>query len=225
MIIKLNNFQLKMIAIKWYGNKLDTKPIRTKVITAFFTFSLADLACQVIEIKYTKNNIKKINWKRALRQGSYCLIAAPWLHYYTTAMIPTFFPMGTKFRLLKSVVYDSFIHMPMYVTGIFTYLDLMSGKSLKQTYHEVKIKAKHTIKKAWSFRPWVMYINFCFVPMQWRVLYINAFGFVWNIYLSWVQNVRSKKLLQDKQMLEAKLNEELEEKMKIVEEEVSTMSQ
>ena len=197
-----------MLGIRWYGHQLDTNPIKTKIITAFFTFGSADLACQCIEIKYTKT-VKNINWKRALRQASYCIIAATWLHYYTVKMLPYFFPDGTKYRLFKSVLYDSFIHMPMYVVGIFTYLDLMSGKSIAQTYREVKVKAKHTIIKAWSFRPWVQYINFSLVPIQWRVLYINAFGFVWNIYLSWVQNVRSKRLLEEKRK-----KEEEEEKLR-----------
>jgi len=175
---------------KWYGHLLNTKPLRTKTITAFCTLSLADLTCQVIEKKFSKDGDKVINWKRTLRQGLFCLIAAPWLHYYTTKMIPTFFPIGTKYRLTKTVTFDSCIHMPMYVTALFSYLDIMSGKSLKQTYNEVKIKVNHSIKKAWNYRPWVMFINFLFIPIPFRVLYMNIFGYFINTYLSWVQNVR-----------------------------------
>ena len=195
-----------MLAIKWYNHKLHTLPLKTKILTACFTFTSADLICQSMEIKYMKK--EKIDWVRAVRQGSYCVIAATWLHYYTCWMMPTFFPLGTKYRLAKTVIYDSLIHMPMYVTGIFVYLDLMTGKNLFKTYPELLAKIKHTIINAWTFRPWVQYINFKYVPICWRVLYINAFGFLWNIYLSYVQNVKGK------QLMEAKLQKQLEKQHK-----------
>jgi len=186
-----------MKAFKWYGVMLDLKPLRVKTITSFFTLSFADLVCQLIEIRDKNNDKKKINWKRTLKLGVYCFIAAPWIHYYTTGMLPKLFPFGSKLRLLKCVLFDSLIHMPMYVTAIFSYLDLMSGKSIKQTYNEVKIKAKVLIKDVVVFRPWVMYLNFFLVPLQWRVLYMNIFGFFTNTYMSWLQNVRLQKLLDE----------------------------
>ena len=204
-----------MKLFQWYGAKLETAPLRVKTITAFCTLSLADLTCQVIEIKHSYNSTKKINLYRTLRLGVYCFIAAPWIHYYTTAILPKIFPYGTKLRLLKWVLFDSLIHMPVYITAIFSYLDLLSGKSLKQTYNEVKIKAKVLIQNLIGFRPWLMYINFCYVPMPWRVFYMNIFGFFTNTYMSWLQNVRLQKLLEEKiiqdthHLSKEKLNQEV----------------
>jgi protein Mpv17 len=52
-------------------------------------------------------------------------------------------------------------------------------------------KFKPTIISAWKLWPIVNSVNFWFVPLQFRVLYVNVLAFAWSAYLT---HVNSQKL-------------------------------
>lgn len=181
-----------MMVLKWYGNLLETKPIRTKCITTFITFGAGDLLCQYFEIK-SKSKLK-YDYIRAFRQASFGFLISPYLHLQFSIIIPYLFPSGKRFTIIKSVIYHQTIVTGILIVAFFIYLDLLSGKSFDQTLKELRIKFFQCLFASWSVWPVLMTINFSIIPVHWRLLFANFCGLFWNGYLSYMQNVQSKNL-------------------------------
>jgi protein Mpv17 len=176
-----------MKALKAYEGLLARKPIVTKCITSFITFGFGDILCQMIEKK------QNFDWKRAFIQGSFGFNITPWLHIHFCKILPFLFPGNTKTALAKSVFYDQTVNAAIFTTTFFLYLDMCSGKNFETAYNELKIKFLPVLYDNWKVWPILMAFNFSVVPMQYRVLFSNFCGMIWVAYLSYFQNVMSKK--------------------------------
>jgi protein Mpv17 len=181
-----------MRALRWYGNLLEKKPLSTKTITSVFTLGLGDLLCQSFE------NNKQYDWNRTLKQASLAFLITPYLHVTYSKIMPTLFPTTDKLYLLKSILYDQTLTAILINFTFFTYLDMLSGKTWEQTKDELKVKFIPTLIDNWKVWPACMLINFYFVPIPWRVLYVNFIALFWNAYLSYIQNVKSKIMIKNK---------------------------
>jgi hypothetical protein len=177
-----------MNILRSYEKLLNKKPIITKAVTSFCTFGLGDLICQSLEKK------ENINWKRFLIQASFGFMIGPYFHLQFCKIMPYLFPFNKKFSTVKSVAYDQTVGATLFTTMFFSYLDKFNGKSFDQIKEGLKQKLFPTLKDNWKIWPILMAINFSIVPIQYRVLYANFWGMLWVAYLSYVQNVKSKKL-------------------------------
>jgi protein Mpv17 len=180
-------------AFSWYNRRLIDKPILTKAITSFCTFGTGDLISQYLE--YYSSGKKKFNFRRFITQASFGFMIAPYFHLQFCKIMPYLFPPG-RFSVLKNIVYDQTIGATIFTSSFFTYLDMMSGKSFPEAINELKLKLLPTIYDNWKVWPFLMAINFSMVPIQFRVLFSNICGMFWVAYLSYVQNVKSKRLVQ-----------------------------
>ena len=185
-----------MLLVKRYGRLLEERPLTTKCITSFLTFSMGDFMCQKFEKVYSGRT--QYDWWRTIRQGSFGFCVTPYFHLQFSIIMPYLFPATKKINIIKSVVYDQTIGASIFTLMFFTYVDLASGKSIYQMKEELKVKFVPTIIANWTVWPPLMLINFSLVPVPWRVLYANFCGMFWNAYLSWVQNVKTKQMLAEK---------------------------
>jgi protein Mpv17 len=190
-----------MNLLRAYDRALTNKPILTKCITSFCTFSLGDLMCQFFERKYSDRS--HYDWSRVVKQGSFGFLVSPYLHTQFTIIMPYLFPASSRLYLVKNIVYDQAIGAPIFLTLFFGYLDFMSNKSLNESIEELKVKVPPTVIDNWKVWPLLMAINFSIVPIPYRVLFSNFCGMFWTVYLSYVQNIKSKILVNDK--IEAKI--------------------
>ncbi|CAN0107110.1 unnamed protein product, partial [Ectocarpus sp. 13 AM-2016] len=96
------------------------------------------------------------------------------------------------FKALKMVVLDQAIGAPLVNAGfmfLFTFATaLVSGtggiESGKKASTMVKNGIWGTMLVCWRLWPMANMINFLFVPVKLRVLFMNFVGLGWNIYLS-----------------------------------------
>ena len=182
-----------MLLVKRYGKLLEEKPLTTKCITSFFTFSMGDLICQYLETRY--NDRKSWDYWRTFRQGSFGVAVTPYFHLQFSIIMPYLFPAGKRINVIKSVVYGQTIGASIFTVMFFTYVDTMSGKNFNQIKEELKVKFVPTIYANWTVWPYLNLINFSLVPVPWRVLFSNTCGMFWNAYLSYVQNVKTKQMM------------------------------
>jgi protein Mpv17 len=182
-----------MRALQWYSDLLIKKPIITKSITSFITFGAGDLMCQYLENRSREH--PKYDWIRYFRQASFGFLIAPYLHMQFCVIMPYLFPSGQKVNVIKSLIYDQTLGATIFTASFFGYLDLTSGKYLRQTVEELKVKLLPTLIDNWKIWPFLMFVNFAFVPVKFRVLYSNIFGMLWVGYLSYIQNVKARKML------------------------------
>lgn len=80
---------------------------------------------------------------------------------------------------------------PLYDTGYFTVRSILEGTGLKGASEKLQTRFLSTLFGAWRFWPMANAVNFWFVPMQFRVLYMNVLSLFWT---GWLTYVNSKKI-------------------------------
>lgn len=187
-----------MKLIKRYNDMVDRKPIITKCVSAFFVFALGDYLCQEMENRMLHLS-DKICWKRMLKQGSFGVVAAPYIHFSFCKVIPYLFPENKKYSFWWSLLYAVTISDGLFNYAFFIYMDYANTKPSTDKDIVKSIKSKDVLDK-WiptqimnlKVWPFMTGFNFYFMPMQLRVLVDNLFCIFWNIYLSYIENNTGK---------------------------------
>ena len=179
--------------LNWYTKMLIEKPYTTKCITSFITFGAGDVICQTIEKKSNKN--KTFDYMRAFRQASFGVIMTPYLHLQFNVIIPKYFATG-KLPILKILAYDQTVNAAVFIFAFFTYIDYFTGVDIKTSLSNTLVKFPSTIVANWQLWPAAQVINFTVMPPAYRVFFANIVGVFWNVYLSYVQNVKGKEMLE-----------------------------
>jgi protein Mpv17 len=92
--------------------------------------------------------------------------------------------------LAARMTLDAFVFSPLAVAGYFVWRSALEGKDWQGITEKLRVKWKHATLASWQFWPAVNAINFSFVPLQFRVLYNNCLGLLWNGYLSRINGKR-----------------------------------
>ncbi len=172
-----------------YNQAIETRPLVTKSITAIVIFGIGDYLCQEMENRILKigNTIK---FDRMLKQASFGLVVAPYLHLQFCKIIPWMFPETAKYSFIKSLTYTVILSDSIFNFSFFLYMSLAGGKTFSEAVRSDEVLAKFVPVQIMNFKVWPFLtgFNFYFIPMNYRVLYDNFFCTFWNIYLSYVEN-------------------------------------
>jgi hypothetical protein len=177
-------------ALNIYEKYLIKHPLTTKSSTAFGIFGIGDYLCQEMENRILKLG-NKIEIKRILKQASFGIVVAPYLHLQFCVIIPKLFPEGSRYIALKSTLYLVTISDSLFNFSFFSYMAYLHNKDLNQkptTMQDVMqkfIPVQVMNMKVW---PLISGFNFYYVPVMYRVLFDNFACIFWNIYLSYVEN-------------------------------------
>jgi protein Mpv17 len=95
--------------------------------------------------------------------------------------------------LLVKLFLDAILFSPTVVVGYFTVRSILEGTGLAGAKEKLSTKFKPTLIGAWKFWPPVNSINFYFVPLQFRVLYMNVLSLLWSGYLTFVNSAKGPK--------------------------------
>jgi len=149
----------------------------------------ADAVCQTF---FEQTPGKKYDYMRTLKMtlvGS--LMSAPMSHLWYckyASNLTTKITMKPKLQPFVSLGFDQLMYTPfslslwLYVNGYIK--DFSSLKAIKN----VKERFWAGMKANWKVWPPIILVNFALIPPPLRVLFVNAFGFFWSIYLSHLQN-------------------------------------
>ncbi|KAL3869288.1 hypothetical protein ACJMK2_041990 [Sinanodonta woodiana] len=69
-----------------------------------------------------------------------------------------------------------------------TGMSLLEGKTPQEGVQEVKDKFLMVYMVDWCVWPPCQFINFYFLPTQFRVLYVSSITLCWNTFLSWMKH-------------------------------------
>lgn len=166
-----------------YNSRLDRYPITTKAFTSMIGFFLGDIIAQ----KFISEK-PDINWARAARMASFgFLIHGPTGHYFYS-FLDRFIVGKTPLKVASKVAFDQIIWAPVFTAIFFAYLGFAEGKSLDQVTTKIKNDTWTGVKASWKFWPLAHAINFAFVPLSQRLLYINTLQVGYNVILSLIGN-------------------------------------
>jgi len=160
-----------------YHRLLSKYPMRTQIVTASGLAATGDVVCQLC---VEKN--KKYDVVRTLRFAAITAAIAPgivsWYRILerikgTSTLVP-----------LKRVIVDQIIAAPL-INAVFIYsLHLTQSFSPEKALTKFKNEYVEIMINAYKLWPWVQLVNFYFVPLHYRLIFVQCFALIWNTYLS-----------------------------------------
>ncbi|KAG7353646.1 Mpv17 / PMP22 family protein [Nitzschia inconspicua] len=185
---------------------LTSEPLLTKSLTSSLIMSLSDVFCQEIinksqSVKDLRPGSSRLNLQRTFQVAITGLLwSGPITHFWYALLermysrLAEVFPIqNPAIAMLVKLFLDAILFSPTVVTGYFIIRSLLEGGDwMISTKDKMRTKFKPTLLNAWKFWPAVNSINFYFVPLQFRVLYMNALSLLWSGYLTHVNSTKSK---------------------------------
>ncbi|KAG1666162.1 hypothetical protein FOA52_011574 [Chlamydomonas sp. UWO 241] len=173
-----------MQAIQSMGARLPPG-VRAGLLSAT-VMSAGDVACQKLQ---KRSLVAPVDWKRTGRfavvgatiHGPFFFYGFRWLDSVVKGA------QGVKTALTKTALGQVTL-FPVYLGSCFMALKLMEGLSVQQSFEHVSKVFIPTMVTGSVFWPAANMLNFLFLPPTSRVLFVNAAGLIWNMYLSLVNS-------------------------------------
>lgn len=184
-----------------YKAALVAHPLVTKSLTSSCIMSASDVVCQevVSRAKPVEDRPSKLDTTRVLHvaiTGS--LWSGPITHYWYIVLEKMYSAIAKAFNihspavgLIVKLILDSTIFSTVTITGYFIVRSFLEGTGIEGATKKLKTRFISTLFGAWRFWPMANAVNFWFVPMQFRVLYMNVLSLFWT---GWLTYVNSKKI-------------------------------
>lgn len=213
---KSNGMSLKLVLslvrdnpsllLYFYSHLLQTKPIKTKAITAAIINIFGNIINQTVFEKKLRGG-GTLDFYRVGSFGLYAAILSYFIHKWYLFLDSK---QLTKDNIYVRVFVDQLLFSPCITAFFFSFMELMNlikeegehflfggrranNKSLvKRIESRLKQSFVPTQKMCWRVWPLAQLFNFKFVEPQYRVLFGNLVGCLWGIYLSYIshQNTR-----------------------------------
>ncbi|XP_006814766.1 mitochondrial inner membrane protein Mpv17-like [Saccoglossus kowalevskii] len=161
-------------------------PLKSQAYSSGVLFFIGDVvAQQVVERKGSNHNPY-----RTVRQTVFGLvIAGPALRGWYVLLDKIYKTSRPQTAALKKMVTDQIIMAPLFIFTFFTVMGCASGKSLQKIKDKVRQDYFDTVIANYKVWPAFQLINFYFIPLQHRVLFVNTVALFWNTYLAWKTNI------------------------------------
>ncbi|CAI5717148.1 unnamed protein product [Peronospora farinosa] len=175
----MRGFRLK------YDRWLQDFPLLTKGVTSAILFGLGDRFAQRLETNDDKSDREdRYGLKRTARMMVWGgLVFGPIGHVWYNFLEKTIRGKGTA-AIIKKIAIDQVILAPPLALAFFTYAGYSEGEPLHDTVKTAVTKLRPTLAVNWTVWPLVHVGTFGFVPLQYRVLYINVANIGWSAFLS-----------------------------------------
>ncbi|CAD6240573.1 GSCOCG00008852001-RA-CDS, partial [Cotesia congregata] len=111
------------------------------------------------------------------------IIQGPFHHYFY-GFLDKFLPGKTATSIVKKTFLDQVIASPTCLSIFFFGHEMLEQRDLRLIYGEILAKLLETYKVDCCFWPPTQIVNFLFIPIQYRVIYINLMNVFYNIFLS-----------------------------------------
>lgn len=188
-----------------YDQAAQRHPISTKVATCFVGFAAGDAVAQSISrpvrvqltseglINGTARQQVEVDFLRVLRMALFgALIAAPQMHIFHGWMEKAVMPKNPTHpvAVLSKVALDQIINSPLGTVCFFAWTQALKGTP-DQIGNTCRDKLWDTTRTGWCMWPAAQAANFLFVPLQYRIVFINVVAIAWTCILSKIGNESS----------------------------------
>jgi len=173
-----------------YNNALLKSPYKTKMMTAGFTYFLADCIAQK---KIEKKDSENYSLSRSARQSAVgALFAAPSLHVWHSLILPKIVKHCTRnvTRVMVSVFLNESILAAYFISCLLFSFEALKKMSVEAGTQNVKDKFLPALETSVKFWTGISFINYGLVPIQFRPVFVSCWSIVWQSYLSYLSNNR-----------------------------------
>uniref|UniRef100_A0A1L8D944 Putative conserved plasma membrane protein n=1 Tax=Nyssomyia neivai TaxID=330878 RepID=A0A1L8D944_9DIPT len=161
----------------------------TNTISSGFLMGFGDIMSQ--EIEYRTNLLqKRYDWKRIGQMFLVGCLAGPFHHFFYKWM-DHILPKADVVTSAKKIFLDQTIFSPFCIITFFYSAGILENKNLGECNKELKEKFLTVYFADWTIWPTAQFINFYFLPPQYRVLYINVITMFYNVFLCYVKHTET----------------------------------
>ena len=179
LLLQINSEMASLLRV--YRALVDKHPYKVQIMTAGVICSMGDVATQLVEKRYNKQHELSVKRTAVMTAmgftifGPVCSVSMRLLHLY-------------NFRVLPSVLVDQLVTSPIVHSLFLTCHPLLSGTSWEDVKTGWFARWRQIQLSAWMVWFPVQFVNFCFLPYQFRVFYTQMVALLWNMYLSYRAN-------------------------------------
>ncbi|CAL8133145.1 unnamed protein product [Orchesella dallaii] len=96
---------------------------------------------------------------------------------------------GSPFKIaVKKMLLDQLINSPVTIVTFFATLAVMEGISLWDLRQELRCKSGKIYLLEWVLWPPLQLINFFWLPLNYRVLYVNSISMFEDVFVSYIKH-------------------------------------
>lgn len=163
-----------------YSALLKRRPLMGNMLTSAVLFATGDvIAQQVIEKKGSDHDIPRTARIVIWGGGIFAPVVTVWFRFLQSL------PIANKtLATATRVGLDQFVMAPSILTGFFTIMTLMEGKTLEDAKAKWKQSFVPTLQTNWMVWIPVQTVNMALVPPHMRLLFVNGVNIPWNAFLS-----------------------------------------
>ncbi|CAF1164140.1 unnamed protein product [Adineta ricciae] len=174
------------------------KPYVITTIAIGSSVTTGDLICQYLESHKKGPDGKRLvppssstfswwNRERSQVMGTTAvLVSTPW-SFTLARIVERLFPGKQGIQIVKKILTNSLL-APINISLVFTSIILLQGHTLKVAKTKIKNDMPKTFAVGSCYWPFVSFINFRFIPLDYRPIVGSLAGALWNIYVSSAAN-------------------------------------
>lgn len=180
--------------LKLYDKLVNKAPILTQSIMASGACFFGDIVAQTLVPwsihRYNYGSSKayespKYDFSRSVKFAAFGLLYfgnldSRWLRYLDRVI-----PASSKHAVPKKLVLDQGFFTPSLNFGFLLLNSYLEFRSFSKSTEIAKSEIWPIMSKGWPFWISFMYLNFKFVPLNFRLLTIQIADIIWNSFLSW----------------------------------------
>ncbi|EFJ38215.1 hypothetical protein SELMODRAFT_73281 [Selaginella moellendorffii] len=168
---------MEIVKLAWrkYLTSLQKNPLPTKALTAGTLAGCSDLVAQKLM------GVKKLQLRRALLIALYGLLyGGPFGHFFHKLMDYVFAGKRDQKTVTKKVIVEQLTSGPWNNFVFMVYLtSVIEGKSWSFVKRKLRNDYPSVQLNAWRVWPLVGWINYTYMPIQFRVLFHNLAAVCW----------------------------------------------
>lgn len=164
--------------LRWYQMKLATRPLLTQSVTSTILFATGDtMAQQLIEKKGFGSHDVARTARMALYGSIFGPVATTWFGLLQKKIVFK----NQNLEIIARVVSDQTIFAGCNLFCFLSSMAIMEGSDPKEKLEKNYI---NVLTRNWMVWPFVQIVNFKYLPLQHRVMFVNIVSLGWNCYLS-----------------------------------------
>lgn len=184
--------------LKYYKKFLTRYPLTTQSIQSGILMGTGDIIAQTF---VEKQDISQINLTRTAPYATAGLVVGPTVATWYKFLDYKFGTGKAGIKIvLKKMVMDQSCFAPCFLAALVSGLHFAKGYSTIEVKEHLQDKYSDILLTNYKVWPFVQLVNFYFLPLEYRVLFVQCVAVVWNTYLSWKIN-QSKSIQETEAVL------------------------
>ncbi|CAD5235427.1 unnamed protein product [Bursaphelenchus xylophilus] len=162
-----------------YLRLMARRPLATQIVSAGVIGVAGDAVCQ---LAIERKPLKQYDYGRGAR---FFIMPAFWMAPILNRWFRVLEMIGGKGAIFKRLAVDQILFSPCFGASILMVLGIMEGATPQQAFDSMKKIIWDIYVTSLQFWPAVQLINLNFVPLNYRVVFVQLASLIWNSYISY----------------------------------------